>query len=149
MNPMMGWVLAVAALIAGWTSYGWQGVILALSVIVFWLLLQFSRALRAMRNASGAPVGHIGSAVMLQSKLRPGMTMLKVVGMTRSLGRKRDDLGPDVWAWQDEGGSSVTLSFEGGRLVRWELRRPETAAEPAAEAHAAMPARPAEPPPAA
>jgi len=53
MTAWVGWGLAVAALAVGYASYGWPGVVLALGVVVFWLLLQFSRALRALRLASG------------------------------------------------------------------------------------------------
>ena len=62
MNPQIGWALAVVATALAWYQYGWQGVVLAISVIVFWLLLQFSRAIRAMKNAGAAPIGHVGSA---------------------------------------------------------------------------------------
>jgi len=92
-------------------------------VVVFWLLLQFSRAMRAMRQAGQAPVGHVDSAVMLNAKLQPGMTMLQVIGLTRSLGRKLDG-GDDHWSWSDEGGSTVKMRFEGGKLARFELDRP-------------------------
>jgi hypothetical protein len=43
MNQALGVALAVAALGLGYTSYGWRGVVLAVTVVVFWLLLQFSR----------------------------------------------------------------------------------------------------------
>ena len=123
MNPIIGWSLAALLVVVAWYSYGWQGVLLAVSVVVFWLLLQFSRAMRAMRQAGQAPVGHVDSAVMLNAKLQPGMTMLQVIGLTRSLGRKLDS-GDDHWAWSDDGGSSVTLHFQGGKLARFELDRP-------------------------
>ena len=47
MDARLGWALAVVGVALGWVQWGWQGVLLALSVIVFWLLLQFTRALRA------------------------------------------------------------------------------------------------------
>ena len=125
MNPWIGWTLAGVALWAGWQGYGWPGIALAFSAIVFWLLLQFSRSVRVMRNASESPVGHVDSAVMLNAKLQPGMTMLQVVGLTGSLGRRLGD-GPeqDDWAWSDEGGSTVRLHFTRGKLARFELDRP-------------------------
>ena len=123
MNPVFGWVLAALFVALAWHSYGWPGVLLALSAVVFWLLLQFSRARRAMRQAGQAPVGHVDSAVMLNAKLQPGMTMLQVIGLTRSLGRKLDG-GDDHWSWSDEGGSTVKLRFEGGKLARFGLDRP-------------------------
>ena len=45
--------LVAAALIAGWTMLGWQGVVLAITVIGFWMVLQFNRATRQMRNVAG------------------------------------------------------------------------------------------------
>jgi hypothetical protein len=122
MNPILGWALAALLLAAAWRAYGWQGMAVAASVIVFWLLLQFNRTVRVMKNTGGAPVGHVDSAVMLNAKLQPGMTMLQVVSLTRSLGRKLDPSG-DTWAWSDAGGSEVTLHFARGRLSRFVLDR--------------------------
>ena len=135
MNPLIGWTLAVVATALAWYQYGWQGVILAISVIVFWLLLQFSRAIRAMKNAGGAPIGHVGSAVMLNSRLKAGMTLLQIIGLTKSLGQRVGDEGvePERWVWADDGGVSVTLALQGGKLVSWELQRPAEGQAPAAE----------------
>ena len=123
MNPILGWLLAAALVAVAWYSYGWQGVLAAVSAVVFWLLLQFSRVMRTMRHAGQAPVGRVGSAVMLNAQLRPGMTMLQVIGLTKSLGRRLDS-GDDAWAWSDEGGSSVRLQFRAGKLASFELDRP-------------------------
>ena len=128
MSALVGWALAAAALAVGWLSYGWRGVVLALTVIVFWLLLQFSRALRLLRSAGQAPIGHVDSALMLQSRLRAGMRLPAVIGLTRSLGRKvRDE--PETFAWRDTGGDEVEIEFVGGRCTRWTLRRADTAAQ--------------------
>jgi hypothetical protein len=137
MNPILGWGLAAALLAVAWQAYGWQGVLAAISAIVFWLLLQFNRAVRVMKNAGATPVGHVDSAVMLNAKLHAGMTMLQVVTLTKSLGRKRDAAG-GTWAWGDAGGNEVTLHFERGRLARFEFAR-GAGAEPA-PAGAAPPA---------
>ena len=124
LNAILGWTLAAAALVAGRLLYGWPGVLLATSVIVFWLLLQFSRALRVMRLAAGAPVGHVPSAVMLHARLGTGMLMMDVVKLTRSLGRKvRDE--PETFAWRDESGAEVEIEFANGRCRIWRLTRPE------------------------
>ena len=88
MNPILGWGLAVVAVVAGWFSYGWPGVVLALSVVVFWLLLQFSRVLRVMRRAAERPIGSVDNAVMLHAKLQTGMQLLQILPLTRSLGVK-------------------------------------------------------------
>jgi hypothetical protein len=123
MNPWFGWALAALFVALAWQQYGWQGVLFAFTVVVFWLLLQFSRTMRVMRAAAQRPVGQVDSAVMLQARLQTGMTMLQVIGLTRSLGRKLGE-GEDDWAWSDEGGSTVRLHFAQGKLARFELDRP-------------------------
>ena len=123
MNPVVGWLLCAAALFLGWRAYGGVGVAMAVSVIVFWLLLQCSQAMRVMQRAGDSPVGHIDSAVMLHSRLKRGMTMLQLVRMTSSLGRKVGD-APERFEWADRGGNVVAVSLDGGRLAQWELRRP-------------------------
>ena len=120
----IGWALAVAAVAVGYVGYGWRGVLLAITVVVFWLLLQFSRALRVMRLAAQAPVGQVPSAVMLHAKLHPGMPLMDVIKLTRSLGRKvRDE--PETFAWRDESGAEVEIEFDGGRCKVWRLTRAE------------------------
>jgi hypothetical protein len=91
-------------------------------------LLQFNKAVRVMRQAGSAPVGYIGSAVMLNAKLQQGLPMLKIVMMTRSLGEKVGD-NPEAYRWTDPSGSHVTLELQGGKLVRWTLWRPQGAEE--------------------
>lgn len=130
MSPWIGWGLAALFVALAWQQYGWQGLLFSVSAIVFWLLLQFNRSVRVMKNASGSPVGHVGSAVMLNARLKPGMTLLQVIALTKSLGRRLDEAG-EAWAWEDEGGSRVTLHFSHGKLVRHELHRPEQPATPA------------------
>jgi hypothetical protein len=124
MSPIVGWVLAAVALMAGWSAWRWQGVVLALTVIAFWLILQFNRALRIMRRAASAPVGHVDSAVMLNARLRRGMPLWQVVSLTRSLGRPLDGNG-DRFGWIDAGGSEVRLALRRGRLEDWRLVRPD------------------------
>ena len=126
MNPILGWGLAAAAVVAGWKVYGWQGVVMAVSLVVFWLLLQFSRTMRAMKNAAAAPKGRVGSAVMINAKLNTGMTLLQVISLTQSLGERVGET-PETWSWVDDGDSRVTLVFEGGQLKSWQLVRPESA----------------------
>jgi hypothetical protein len=128
MNPFVGWILAVLALVAGWRAYGMNGLALGATLIVFWLVLQFNRALRAMRLAGEAPLGRVDSAVMLNARLRAGMQMIQVLKLTKSLGR-RVSPGAEVFAWTDGGGVEVLVTFGNGRCKRWELRRPEEAAE--------------------
>ena len=63
-----------------------------------------------MRVAADMPLGHVPSAVMFQATLRAGMTMLQVVGKTKTLGRKADD-GEDDWLWRDDGGGQRAPAF--------------------------------------
>ena len=128
MNPhtLIGWGLALAAVVVGWLSYGWQGLVLAVTVVVFWLLLQFSRAVRVLRIASANPVGFVANAVMLHAKLKPGMRLPQVLVLTRALGRKVAEdaaAASETWAWTDAGGDTVQLVLRHGRLVSWELQR--------------------------
>jgi uncharacterized protein (DUF58 family) len=131
MNKTVGWILAVLAVAVGYASYGWAGVVLALTVIVFWMLLQFSRVMRVLRQAGQAPVGHVDNAVMLHSRLHPGMKLLDVLPMTRSLGQKVSD-DPETFAWTDAGGDRVVLELVNGQLRSAVLERAASAA-PAAD----------------
>jgi hypothetical protein len=123
-NPILGWLLAVILAVASWHVYSWPGLAMAASAIVFWLLLQFNRTLRVMKSAADSPLGQVPSAVMFHAGLHSGMTMLQIVTRTKSLGRKIEGADDD-WLWRDEGGSSVSLHFERGRLKRWQIERPE------------------------
>lgn len=122
-------LLAGGAVIAGWWAWGWQGLLLAASVILFWLLMQFTRALRVLRHAGQRPVGQVDSAVMLQSRLVHGMNMQELIALTGSLGRKLGEL--DDWQWSDAGGNTVVVHLRRGKVVRWSLARPD--GEPAPE----------------
>jgi hypothetical protein len=126
MPAMTGWALAVAALVAGGLAYGWRGLVLALSVIAFWLLLQLSRSLRVLRTAAQSPLGHVDNAVMFNARLSVGLRLPEVIALTRSLGRKVSanvGAGPEVFAWRDGGGDEVELTFVNGRCTHWQLRR--------------------------
>ncbi len=123
MNPWLDWALAVCALAVGYVLYGWRGAVLGATIVAFWLLLQFSRALRALRAAAQAPVGRIDSAVMLHAKLRPGMRLLEILPLARALGRKVAD-DPQTFEWADASGAVVRVEFDGGRCRAWTLVRP-------------------------
>ncbi len=130
MKRWAGAGLAVLALSVGGWAGGWQGLVLAFSVTVFWLLLQFSRALRALKSAGNAPVGHVESAVMLHARLQPGLTMAQLLGLTRSLGRQVAEQ-PPTWAWTDAGGVRVEVVFDAdGRCRQGSLHRPQAGAAP-------------------
>lgn len=126
----VGWALAALAIALGYLQWGWSGVVLAATMIVFWLLLQFSRALRVLRNAGRAPLGHIDSAVMLNARLQRGQRLPQILALTRSLGVRSG--GPDgereVFEWRDAGNDVVRAELVGGKLVRWQLLRAADAA---------------------
>ncbi|ODU10562.1 MAG: hypothetical protein ABS84_04205 [Rubrivivax sp. SCN 71-131] len=127
MNPLLGWGLAAVAVVGGFLAYGWQGLVLALTMIVFWLLLQFGRALRAMRDAAARPLGTTDNALMLHARLRPGMRLLQILPLAGSLGQKVGD-DPETFLWTDVGGDLVRVQLRGGRLVATALERAAAAA---------------------
>lgn len=119
-SAAVNWALAVAAIAIGYSLYGWPGVLLAFTMIVFWLLLQFSRALRVMRTAATRPVGLVDSALMSHTRLHKGMKMLQVLRETQSLGKRLPHPSPgshESWEWQDSGGDSLVVDFVRGRCV--------------------------------
>ena len=122
-------VLGVVIIAVAWRGYGWPGVALAASGIVMWMLLHFTRLMKVLQRASKRPVGYCDSAVMLNAKLRPGVNLLHVVAMTRALGEQLSgkDEQPEVYRWTDGSESTVTCEFARGKLVKWELFRPQAA----------------------
>jgi hypothetical protein len=135
MRVIASWALAAMGVALCAWRWGWPGVLLGTGVVVFWLLLQFSRALRALQAAGRAPVGRVPNAVMLHAKLRPGMKLMQMLPLTGCLGAKLD--GPDAGAeerfrWQDAAGDGVEVTLVEGRLARWQLTRAQApTAEPA------------------
>lgn len=129
MDARLGWALAVVAVAMGYWQWGWPGLALALTLIVFWMLLQFSRTMRVMGKAGEAPVGSLRNAVMLQSRLRPGLVLLEVLPLTGSLGVKTAD-EPETYLWTDAGGDSVSVVFRQGKVESWQLQRAGGASEP-------------------
>ncbi|HUR87643.1 MAG TPA: glycerate kinase [Ramlibacter sp.] len=122
-------ILAAALVYAGWRMAGWPGVALAAGALVMYGLLHFNRVMHVMRKAAGRPKGHVGSAVMLNAKLRTGVNLLHVMAITQALGEplSREGQEPEIYRWSDGTGSSVTCEFAGGRLVKWDLSRPADA----------------------
>jgi hypothetical protein len=121
--PVGGVILVAAA----YRAYGWGGVAISVAGLVMWLLLHFTRMMQVLKRAANQPVGYVGSAVMLNAKLRKGVTLLHVVALTRALGELRSvkDQQPELFRWTDGTQSFVTCEFAGGKLVKWELVRPE------------------------
>ena len=102
---------------------------MAVTVLVFWLLLQFNRSLRVMQNAGRSPIGQVPSAVMLHARLKHGMTLMDIVQVSKALGRQVTE-EPETWAWSDESGATVTVTMKRARLESWHLTRPEASPEP-------------------
>ncbi len=128
MNPKLGMLLAGSFIILGIWQYGWRGLLMAVTVIVFWLVLQFNRTTRVLQNAAARPVGKVPSAVMLQARLSPGMSMEEVLKLTGSLGQQEGS--QDDWRWEDEAGNVVVVHLRRGHVVRWSFARGEAADEP-------------------
>jgi hypothetical protein len=124
-------VLGVAVVAVAWQSAGWAGVAMAAGGIVMWMLLHFTRMMKVLQRASNRPVGYVDSAVMLNAKLRPKVSLLHVLAMTRALGEQLSpkEEQPEVYRWTDGTASHVTCTFLHGKLVTWELVRPQAAPE--------------------
>ena len=122
--------IAVALGAGAWRAGGWAGLALAASALVLWFLLYFTRLTQVMKRAADRPIGYVGSAVMLNAKLKPRQALLHVIALTQALGERLSPEGaePEVYRWTDPGGSHVTAEFQGGKLSQWRLERP--AAEP-------------------
>jgi hypothetical protein len=142
-NPDMNYLMvqtiavrigAVALLVMGYHWYGWPGVAGAVGALVMWMLLHFTRMLQVLRRASHRPKGHVESSVMLNARLHPGVSLMQVVALSRSLGELRSPAGeqPEVFRWTDTGQSFVECEFQGGKLATWRLDRPPQALTDAA-----------------
>ena len=126
-------ILGVVVVAIAYRGYGWPGVALAGTGIVMWMLLHFTRMMKVLQRASNRPVGYCDSAVMLNAKLRPGVNLLHVIAMTRALGEQLSpkERQPEIYRWTDGTASTVTCEFARGKLVKWELFRPQEPGETA------------------
>ena len=132
--------LAILILTIGaWRQFEWAGLALAGGGVMMWLLLHFTRLMTILKKAANRPIGHVASAVMLNARLKKGVTLMHVIAMTKSLGQLQGVANeqPEVYVWTDTGGSKVTCTFAGGKLQQWELWRPAPPQdEPAQDASA-------------
>ncbi len=119
-------LVSVALVGVSFSWYGWPGVAISAGALVMWVLLHFNRMMQILKRAAQRPIGYVDSAVMLNAKLRPGMTLMHVLAMTRALGELRSakDAQPEVFRWTDGTLSSVDCDFINGKLVKWNLSRP-------------------------
>ena len=127
--------IGVVVFVAGaWHQYQWQGVAVATGAVVMWILLHFTRMVRVLSRAANRPVGHVGNAVMLNVKLQKGVNLMHVIALTKSLGERlsEENAQPEIFKWTDAGDSYVVCTFQGGKLVSWEMTRPaEESSDPA------------------
>lgn len=123
-------VAGLATLLLAYRFYGWPGVAAVVSALMMWLLLHFTRMMQVLKRAANRPIGHVDSAVMLNAKLKPGMTLLHVIAMTRALGQLLSPKGeqPELFRWTDGSESHVTCTFVDGKLTQHTLFRPDQAA---------------------
>ncbi|HEY8047761.1 MAG TPA: glycerate kinase [Ramlibacter sp.] len=139
MNPrkLLPVLVFVVLLYIGWEFAQWPGVALVVSGAVMFMLLYLNRMMDVLRRAANQPKGYVGSAVMMNAKLKRDVTLLHVIAMTRSIGEALSPEGaqPEIFRWTDDTASSVTCEFADGRLAKWSLSRPsggEAAGEAAA-----------------
>lgn len=130
-------VVGAAMVVVAWQAYGWAGAALAASALVMYLLLHFNRLMHVLKKTADRPMGYVGSAVMLNAKLRRGVNLMHVTAMTESLGERLspEDAQPELFRWTDGSQSHVTCEFTNGKLTKWTLYRPpvpDEAAPPAA-----------------
>ena len=120
--------IGVVLFVAGaWHQYQWQGVAIATGAVVMWVLLHFTRMVTVLSRAGNRPVGHVGSAVMMNAKLKKGVNLMHVIAMTKSLGQRlsEENVQPEVFKWTDAGESFVTCTFKDGKLTEWVMTRPD------------------------
>lgn len=127
MNPQK--ILIPIAIIGGavlaFRSYGWAGFAAVATLIVFGILLHFSRMIQVLKSATNRPIDYVDSAVMLSAKLKPGTT--HVVAITRALGLLTSVKGrqPEVVQWKDGSQLVMTCTFVDGKLSHHVLYRPD------------------------
>ena len=122
--PLAGVLMVVLA----YRFSGWGGVAVVSGAMVMWVLLNFTRMVQILKRAGHRPVGYVGSAVMLNAKLKPRASLLHVVAMTSALGELRSPQGeqPEIFRWTDGTGSYVDCTFVSGKLASHQLTRPQT-----------------------
>jgi hypothetical protein len=116
-----------------------MGVAMVVTGGVMWLLLYFTRLVHIMKRASNRPIGFVDSAVMLNAKLKTGVSLMHVIAMTRALGQAETEKGlqPEVFSWRDGSQSVVRCVFVQGQLQSWTLDRPFQATDVEPASHAA------------
>ena len=129
MQKIIASLVVIGLMVAAYLNFKWAGVAVVATGLVTWGLLHFSRMMQVLKRAADRPIGYVGSAVMLNAKLKPGATLLHVVAMTKALGELSSpkDEQPEIYRWTDGTDSHVTCEFMNGKLKKWVLVRPELA----------------------
>mgnify|MGYP006893277336 CR=1 FL=1 len=122
--PLVG----ICVLYLGYRSFGWAGLAMTSGGIVMWALLHFNKMLFVLKRAASRPIGSTHSAVMISSKLKKGDSLLHVLALTESLGLQESlsNTQPEIFKWCDEYSSSVSCTFDDGKLSSWSLDRTES-----------------------
>ena len=125
----------IGLVLVGYASAGWPGVAAVVGGLVMWALLHFTRLMNVLRKAADRPIGHVGSAVMLNARLQAGVCLMHVVAMTQALGEllSAEGADPEIYRWTDGTRSHVTCEFRQGKLVKWTLERPPADADTPAQ----------------
>lgn len=125
------WCALAAVVALAYRRWGWPGVALASGILMMWLLLYVNRLMLVIRRASNRPRGLVDSAVMFNAQLKAGRSLMRVTAQAQALGEPLEP-GPDAverYRWQDASASSVICEFRNGKLLRWQLERPQPAAD--------------------
>jgi hypothetical protein len=129
-RSLVALLVLIGLLYVGWDLSRWSGVALVVTGGIMFGLVSLNRMMAQLRRVAKQPKGSVGSAVMLNAKLKRGVNMMRVMALTNSIGDALSPEGqePELFRWTDESGSFVTCEFVDGRLVKWELVRPTDAA---------------------
>jgi hypothetical protein len=143
-KSLVPWAIGITLVAVSYHKYSWPGVAVVVGGLVMWALLHFTRMMAVLKKTANTPMGHVGSAVMLNAKLKKGVNLLHVMALTKSIGllQTEKDAQPEIYRWTDGGLSHVTCTFMHGKLQSWELHRPPIPAdEPMVQADQHMPAQ--------
>ena len=125
--------MAAALAYAAWRSYSWPGLILALLMLSFWLLLHFTKLMRLLRTVANRPLGRVRDVGAMAKRLKPGMPLVDVMRLTLSIGalRSAPDTDSELRTWSDDAGRTAICHFEQGRLVSFRVEPSTPPAPPA------------------
>ena len=121
----------IGLVLVGYASAGWPGVAAVVGGLVMWALLHFTRLMNVMKKAANRPMGYVGSAVMLNARLKtrrePDARDGHDVIAGRPVGGKRPARGVPL-----DGRNPIARDLricERQPLQKWTLERPQAEAE--------------------